>query len=87
MKNYPSLNLSGRWSEILLLVNNPNSNIGSSTVDFLYQGDISEIDSGKWITLCGYFVGTYETENSFGGKIEALAFLGNVYAHVMYNNY
>lgn len=82
----PKPNMPGQWSEILMLVNNPNSNLGQSTVDFIYQGDISEINSGKWITACGYFIGTYESENSLGGKVEALSLLGNVYAEFYYNN-
>ena len=67
----------GHWMEILLLTENPNSPLGITTVDFLYNGDVSKIKSGQIVTCSGYFVGSYEAPNSVGGKVEAVAFVGN----------
>jgi hypothetical protein len=73
----PPDKFKGRWSEILLLTKNPNSHLGVTTIDFLYNGDTSHIKSGKVITCAGYFVGTFESENAMGGKVEAITFVGN----------
>jgi len=67
----------GQWSELLLLAQNPNSPMGSITIDYIYQGDISKIRSGQKITCAGYYAGTFETKNAMGGDIEAVVFVGN----------
>ncbi len=67
----------GHWSEILIITNNPNSPVGVTTVDFLFNGDISKIRSGQVITFSGYFIGTFESTNAMGGHVEALAMVGN----------
>jgi hypothetical protein len=67
----------GHWSEILIITNNPNSPAGVTTVDFLFNGDISKIRSGQVITCSGYFVGTFLSTNAMGGHVEALAMVGN----------
>ena len=73
----PSLGLKGRWGELLLLVKNPNSPLGATTIDYIYEGDISKINSGQIVTCTGFFLGTNESENSMGGVVESIVFLGN----------
>lgn len=72
-----STGLAGKWTEVLLLAQNPNSPVGSTTIDFLYNGDSSEVNSGDSITIAGYLAGSYESQNAMGGTVEALAFVGN----------
>lgn len=67
----------GHWSEILLLTDNPNSPLGVTTIDFIYNGSILSIKSGQILTCAGFFVGTFESENAMGGKVEAVTFVGN----------
>ena len=69
--------LQGHWSEILLLAENPNSLLGLTTIDFMYKGDISKIKSGQSITCAGFFVGTFQSENTLGGKDETFVLVGN----------
>ncbi|HEX3010183.1 MAG TPA: SPOR domain-containing protein [Bacteroidales bacterium] len=69
--------LEGHWFEILLLAENPNSLLGLTTVDFMYNGDISKIKSGQLITCAGLFVGTFQSENTLGGKDETYVLVGN----------
>jgi len=77
VEELPPNRFNGRWSEILLFAKNQNSHLGVTTIDFLYNGDTSNIRSGKTITCAGYFVGTFESENAMGGKVEAITFVGN----------
>ncbi len=69
--------MTGSWAEILLLSQNQNNPLGQSTIDFLYYGDISNINAGDTLWCTGYFVGTYESQNAMGGMVEGLAFIGN----------
>ncbi|GJQ22150.1 MAG: hypothetical protein HBSIN02_25050 [Bacteroidia bacterium] len=75
----PTSNLSGQWAEVLMAVPNPNSPLGVTTLNFLYNGDFNQINPNTYITCAGYFIGTYESENALGGKVEAIALVGNVY--------
>ncbi len=65
------------WGDVLMLVPNSNSPLGASTVEFLYAGDITQIKSQGVYEATGYFVGTYESQNALGGKVEGLLFVGN----------
>lgn len=69
--------MPGNWAEILVLAPNKNSAIEVSTISFLYDGDISSINSGDIITCSGYFAGTYQSQNAMGGTVEGLAVVGN----------
>ena len=75
----PDKELSGVWTEVLMLAKNPNSPMGSTTIDYLYKGDSSRINSGDIITCSGYLVGTYESPNALGGTVEAISFVGNYF--------
>lgn len=66
----------GRWAEILMSSPNKNNAFGVSTIDFMYSGDISAINSGDVITCSGYFVGTFQSQNAMGGAVESLVFVG-----------
>jgi len=39
------------------------------------------IDSDAPLSVAGYFVGTYESENAMGGKVEAIVIVGNAARH------
>ena len=78
----PSLGLKGAWGEILMLVGNPNSPLGATTVDFIFKGDISQINSGQRITCSGYFIGTFDSPNAMGGTVEAVVLVGNSVKHI-----
>lgn len=67
----------GRWAEILLLAPNKNSATQVSTISYIYDGDISAINSGDVITCSGFFAGTYQSQNSMGGAVEGLLVVGN----------
>jgi len=67
----------GHWSEMLLLTDNPNSPLGVTTIDFMYNGNTSEIRSGQIITCVGFFIGTFESKNAMGGEVEAVTLVGN----------
>jgi len=69
--------MTGQWAEILLLSPNNNNPLGASTIDFLYYGDISKINSGDDVWCTGYFAGSYDSQNAMGGTVEALALVGN----------
>ena len=73
----PSMGLQGKWAEILVLVNNPNSPMGVSTISFINNCDISKINSGDKVICGGYFIGTYESQNAMGGTVEGLSLIGN----------
>jgi hypothetical protein len=77
VEELPPGRYEGRWSEILLLTPNPNSPHGVTTVDYIFNGDISKIRSGQRVVCAGYFVGTYDSPNAIGGTVEAIAFVGN----------
>jgi hypothetical protein len=62
----------GKWGEILLMVDNPNSAVGGETVAFEYHGDIENINPNTTITCAGYFIGTYESQNAVGGTVECI---------------
>jgi hypothetical protein len=67
----------GTWAEALLLVDNPNSPFGTTTVDFFYNGNIDKINANTYSTVAGYFCGTYSTTNAFGGEVEVVTMVGN----------
>jgi hypothetical protein len=75
----PEAGRNGEWYEALLLCNNPNSPLGTTTIDFIFQGDGSSVNGEDYLTCGGYFVGTYESQNAMGGTVEAMALIGNVY--------
>lgn len=77
VEELPPGEFKGHWSELLLLTDNLNSPLGITTIDFIYNGDISNIRSGQIITCAGFFIGTFDSENALGGKVEAVAFVGN----------
>ena len=77
VEELPPSNLKGHWSEILLLTKNPNSPLGVTTIDFMYNGDTSRIKSGQIITCAGFFIGTFDSANAMGGKVEAITLVGN----------
>lgn len=62
---------------MLLLTDNPNSPLGITTIDFIYNGDISKIKSGQIITCAGFFIGTFDSANAMGGRVEAVTMVGN----------
>lgn len=69
--------MTGQWAEVLLLSPNANNPLGASTIDFLYYGDIANINSGDVVWCTGYFAGTYESQNAMGGTVEGLSMVGN----------
>lgn len=73
----PMKGVSGPWTELLMLANNPNSATGVSTVDCVYSGSPDKINSGTWATCTGYFIGTADTQNILGGQIESFVFVGH----------
>lgn len=77
IEELPPGTFKGHWAEILLLTNNPNSPLTVTTIDFIYNGNISKIQSGQIITCAGFFIGTFDSANAMGGKVEAVVFVGN----------
>ncbi len=73
----PDPHIRGQWCEILLLSENQNSALGATTIDFFYNGDPMCVPLNSKITCAGYFVATYESQNAFGGTVEALLVVGN----------
>lgn len=69
--------IHGNWAEILMFTPNKNSATEFSTISFLYDGDISPVNSGDIITCSGYFAGTYQSQNAMGGTVEGLSVVGN----------
>lgn len=69
--------MPGNWAEILLLAPNKNSALEVSTINFIYAGDISAINSGDIIMCSGYFTGTFQSQNAMGGAVEGLVLVGN----------
>lgn len=72
----PALGLKGQWTEILLITGNPNSPLGSSTIDCIFQGSAENFKSGKVASCSGYFIGTFESTNAMGGSVESYVFMG-----------
>lgn len=73
----PNSDLPGTWTEVLLMAKNQNAPMGAMTIDFLYKGDSAHINSKDIVTCSGYLVGTYESANAYGGKVEAIMLVGN----------
>ena len=73
----PPNRFNGQWSEILLLTKNPNSPLGVTTIDYIFKGTPTNVKSGKIITCSGLFIGTFESSNAMGGKVEAVVLVGN----------
>lgn len=67
----------GHWSEILMMTRNSNAPAGASTISYIYNGDISNINANQVVTCAGYFVGTYKSQNMMGGEVEGLVLVGN----------
>jgi len=58
-------------------VQNPNSQMGVSTIGFEYYGNASDIDPNTYITCAGYFIGKYTGTNAMGGTVEGYVIVGN----------
>jgi hypothetical protein len=67
----------GNWSEILMSAQNRNSPAGVTTIDVLFNGDISNINPKSRIKVAGYYIGTVESMNLLGGSVECLVFVAN----------
>jgi hypothetical protein len=65
------------WTDILLSAPDKNNALGSSSIEFLYNGNVSDIDNKDIIDLFGYFCGTFESANAMGGTVQCLSFVGN----------
>jgi len=73
-------NFHQKWNGILMVVEDPNSAFGATNVTFIYSGDdIEKIDPNTYITCAGYFVGTSNGQNAYGGTIESLVLVGNAF--------
>lgn len=73
----PSPEFKGKWGEVLMFVDNRNSALGATTVDYLHEGDISKINPGQIVTCFGYFIGTHDSPNAMGGMVESVVLVGN----------
>jgi hypothetical protein len=73
----PDRGLPGDWYEILLIGENPNSPLGMTTIDCMYKGDASSLKPKSIMEFSGYFVGTADSPNSVGGRVEAVMLIGN----------
>jgi len=71
----PSPKVAGKWAEIRILVENENG--GATSVFFIYNGDINELNPNTDITCAGFFVGTDEGHNAMGGPVVAYVIVGN----------
>ncbi|MDR2551423.1 MAG: hypothetical protein LBD10_14630 [Desulfobulbus sp.] len=67
----------GTWTEVLIMAKNQNAPLGVTTIDFIYQGDSSKINAKDVVTCTGYLVGMHDSENAYGGKVEAIVLVGN----------
>ena len=67
----------GQWSEILLWAHNKNNPLGVTTVSFTYNGPTNNIRPNEIYTFAGYFIGTYDSQNAMGGKVEGMVIVGN----------
>ncbi len=68
----------GNWHGIILACINSNSNVGFTSVQMLYNGDVKNIKSRSIVTIVGYYIGIDETENAMGGTVEMPSFVGNI---------
>jgi hypothetical protein len=75
----PDFGLVGHWSEISMLTPNRNAPLKSTNISFVFNGDVTNINSGNRITCAGYYAGNYESENAMGGTLEGLVIIGNAY--------
>ena len=73
----PNPDMQGTWTDILVAVQNANSPLGVTTVEFICKGDMTSVNAGNYITVSGYFVGTYESQNAIGGTVEGLMLVGD----------
>jgi hypothetical protein len=74
----PEDSLGGTWYEVLITVQNSNSPLGATTVDFIYNGDGAAIDPQSNLTCAGYFIGMAEGPNALGGQVDIVVLAGNV---------
>lgn len=74
----PNPNLPGKMTEVLLLADDTNSAVGSTTIDCICIGDTSHVKTNSVASCGGYFIGTYQSENALGGSLEGLAVVGNI---------
>jgi len=72
-----SPSVAAGWHEVMLLTKNENSAFGSISIDYLYNGDVSEMKTGDAVICYGCFIGTAKSENIMGGNVEVLAIVGN----------
>lgn len=70
----PSQNISGQLSEIIMMTEDTNSQLGSTCLDLLYSGNPDNISPESRISFAGYFVGTVTGAQYVG---ETLVFVGN----------
>ncbi len=73
----PSELSSSTWTEMLCFVKNENSPFGTSTVDFIFEGDASNLNPNDAVIGAGYFCGTYLSPNLMGGEVECMTIIGN----------
>ena len=73
----PDFGLPGHWSEISMLAPNRNAPLDTTNISFIFNGDVTDINSGHAITCAGYYIGNYESQNAMGGTLEALVIIGN----------
>lgn len=64
-------------SDVMILVDSPNSPLKAVNVDFVYNGNAIDITVDSVITCAGYFIGTYSSESPSGATLEVLAIMGN----------
>jgi hypothetical protein len=73
----PDKIMSGRCSDILIMVKNRNASLGMSGIEIFYAGDPRDINPETTITFAGYYIGTIQTHNLMGGIVENLVFVTN----------
>lgn len=73
----PIESIKDDWYQMQIMVDNPNSTLGVTSIYFIYIGDASNVEPKTEITCAGYYVGTQQGENAFGGPVEALTIVGN----------
>lgn len=74
----PIPDFPGKITEVLMLTENKNSPFGVTTIDCVCIGDTSHIENNKEMSCGGYFLGTFESQNSMGGAVEAFTIIGNM---------
>lgn len=65
------------WAFIKISVENPNSVDRYTSMVCYYHGDIEKINPNTEVTVAGYFAGTYDGQNNYGGHVEGLTIVGN----------